>query len=85
MRFVNNFWWFFVDFEYFLSTVQVFPNFIIPGSRAIVQVVQTVQIDLQKIRFTEPGLNVAFLLKNIAQNFYKTPKCPVIAFYKTIQ
>ena len=32
-----------------------FVNFIIPGSRGIVQVVQTVQIDLQKFRFTAPG------------------------------
>ena len=34
-----------------------FFTFIIPGSRDIVQVVQTVQIDLQKFRFTAPGSN----------------------------
>ena len=54
----------------------------IPGSRDIVQVVQTVQIDLQKFRFTEPGSNLAFVLKNIAHNFYKMQKGHVIAFYK---
>ena len=48
-----------------------FFTFILPGSRDIVQVVQTVQIDLQKFRFTAPGLNLAFVLKNIAHNFYK--------------
>ena len=49
----------------------------------IVQVVQTVQIGLQKFHFTEPGSNLAFVLKNIAHNFYKMPKGHVIAFYKT--
>ena len=34
-----------------------FFTFIIPGGRDIVQVVQTVQIDLQKFRFTEPRFN----------------------------
>ena len=34
-----------------------FFTFIIPRSRDIVQVVQTVQIDLQKFRFTAPGSN----------------------------
>ena len=58
---------------------------IIPGSRDIVQVVQTVQIDLQKFRFTAPGSNLAFVLKNIAQNFNNMQKGHVIAFYKIIQ
>ena len=62
-----------------------FFTFIIPGSRDIVQVVQTVQIDLQKFRFTAPGSNLAFVLKNIAHNFYKMQKGNVIAFYKIIQ
>ena len=53
MRFANNFWWYFVLLEYSLSIEPVF--FILPGKRDIVQVVQTVQIDLQKFRFTEPG------------------------------
>ena len=48
-----------------------FFTFIIPGSIDIVQVMQTVQIDLQKFRFTAPGSNLAFVLKNIAYNFYK--------------
>ena len=62
-----------------------FFTFIIPGSRDIVQVVQTVQIDLQKFRFTEPGSNLAFVLKNIAHNFNKMRKGHVIAIYKIIQ
>ena len=57
----------------------------IPGSRDIVQVVQTVQIDLLKFRFTEPGPDLAFVLQNIAHNFYKMQKGHVIAFYKIIQ
>ena len=51
---------------------------ILPVSRDIVQVVQTNQIDLQKVRFTEPGSNLAFVLKNIAHNFYKMQLCHVI-------
>ena len=62
-----------------------FLTFIIPGSRDIVQVVKTVQIDLQKFCFTAPGSNVTFVLKNIAHNFYKMQKGHVIAFYKKIQ
>ena len=46
-----------------------FFTFIIPGSRDIVQVVQIVQIDLQKFCFTAPGSNLAFVFKNIAHNF----------------
>ena len=74
MHFVINVWWFFVVLEYSLSTVLVFFTFIISGNRNIVQVVQTVQIDLQKFRFPEPGSNLAFVLKNIAHNFYKMQK-----------
>ena len=62
-----------------------FFTFIIPGSRDIMQVVQTVQFDLQKLSFTEPGSNFACVLKNIAHNFYKMQKDHVIAFYKIIQ
>ena len=62
-----------------------FFTFIIPGSRDIVQVVQTVHIDLQKFSFTASGSNLAFVLKNIAHNFYKIQKGHVIAFYKIIQ
>ena len=58
---------------------------IISGSIDIVQVLQTVQIDLQKFRFTAPGSNLAFVLKSIAHNFYKMQKDNVIAFYKIIQ
>ena len=61
-----------------------FFTFIIPGSRDIVQVVQTVRIHLQKVRFTAPGSNLAFVLKNIGHNFYKMQKGDVIAFYKII-
>ena len=57
--------------EYSLSIVLVFVTFIIAESRDIAQVVQTVQIDLQKFRFTEQGSNLAFVLKNITHNFYK--------------
>ena len=46
-----------------------FFTFIISGSRNIDQVVQTVQIYLQKFRLTAPGSNLAFVLKNIAHNF----------------
>ena len=62
-----------------------FVTFIIPGSRDIVQVAQTVQIDLQKFRFTEPGSNLVFVLKNSAHNFCKIQKGNVITFYKIIQ
>ena len=85
MRFVINFWWFFVILEYSLSTVLIFVTFIIAGSRDIAQVVQTVQIDLQKFRFTEQGSSLEFVLKNIAHNFYKMKKGNVIASYKKIQ
>ena len=36
-------------------------TFIIPGWRDILQVVQIVQIDLQKFRFNAPGSNLAFV------------------------
>ena len=49
------------------------------------QVVQIVQIDRQKFRFTEPGSNLAFVLTNIAHNFNKMQKGHVTAFYKIIQ
>ena len=81
MRVVINF----AVLEYSLSTVLVFVTFILPGSRDIAQVVQTVQIDLQMFRFTEQCSNLAFVLKNIAHNFYKMQKGHVIAFYKIIQ
>ena len=45
--------------------------FIIPGSRGIVQVVQIVQIGQPKFHFTEPGSNLAFVLKRIVHKFYK--------------
>ena len=64
--------------EYSLSIALVFFTFIIPGSRDTVQVVKTVQIDLQKFRFTEPGSNLAFVLKT-------SQKGHVIAFYKIAQ
>ena len=85
MRCVINFWWFFVVLEYSLSSVSIFVTFVIPGSRDIAQVVQTVKIDLQKFCFTEQGSNLAFVLKNIAHNFYKLQKGHLIAFYKIIQ
>ena len=85
LRFVINFWWFFFVLEYSLSIELVFLTFIIPGSRDIVLVVQTVQIDLQKFRFTAPDSNFAFVLINIAHNFYKMQKGHVISFYKMIQ
>ena len=85
MRFVIYFWWFFVVLEYSLSILLVFSTFIIPGSRDIVQVVQTVHIDLQKFRFTEPGSTFAFVLKNIAHNLRKMQKGHGIAFYKITQ
>ena len=85
VRFVINFWWFFVILEYSLSTVLVFATLIIAGNRDITQVVQTAQIDLQKFRFTEQGSSLEFVLKNIAHNFYKMQKGHVIASYKIIQ
>ena len=62
-----------------------FFTFIIPRSKDIAQVVQTVQIGLYKFLFTQPGSNLAFIIKNIAHNFYKMQKGHVIAFYKIIQ
>ena len=76
---------FFFVLELSLSTVQLFFTFMITGSGDIVHVVLTVQIDLQKFRFTAPGSNLAFVLKNIAHNFYKMQKGHVITFYKMIQ
>ena len=70
MRFVINFWWFVVVLEYSLSNVLVF-TFMILGNRDLLQVVQTVQIDIQKFSLTESGSNLAFPLQNIAQNFHK--------------
>ena len=61
-----------------------FFTFVIPVSRDIVRVVQIVQIDIQKFRFTEPSSKLALVLKNIAHNFYKTQEGHVIAFYKII-
>ena len=49
------------------------------------QVVQTVQINIENFRFTEPGSNLAFVLKNITHNFYKMQKGNAIAFYKMKQ
>ena len=72
----------FICFGIFPFDCTSFSTFITPGSRDIVQVVQTVQIDLQKFRFTAPGSNLAFVLKNIAHNFYKIQKGLVIEFYK---
>ena len=62
-----------------------FFTFIIPGSRNIVQVLQTVQIDLQKFHFTSPGSDFVFVLKNIAHNYYKMQKGYIIAFYEITQ
>ena len=62
----------------------VFFTFIIPGRGDIAQVVQTVEIDLQNIPFTEPGSILEFVLKNTAHNFYMMKKGHVIAFYKII-
>ena len=83
--FSYQFWWVFVVLEYSLLIVLVFFTFIIPGSRDIVPVVQTVQIDLQKFHFTESGKSLACILQNIANNFYKMQKGHVIAFYKIMQ
>ena len=81
--------WFCYKFLVIFLCLGIFPfdrtrffTFIIPGSRDIVQVVQTVHIDLQKLRFTAPGSNLAFVLKNLAHNFYKMQKGQVIAFYE---
>ena len=71
MRFVINLWWFFLDRAGFFI-------FMITGSIDILKVVKTVQIDLQKFLFIEPGSNLAFVLKNIAHNFYKMQKGHVI-------
>ena len=59
-----------------------FFTFIIPGSRDIVQVVQTVQIDLQKVHFTEPGSNLAFVPQKHRAQLFQDEKGHVIAFYK---
>ena len=69
---------FFFVLELSLSTVQLFFILMITGSGDIVHVVLTVQIDLQKFRLTAPGSNLAFVLKNIAHNFYKMQKGHVI-------
>ena len=45
----------FLCFRIFPFDRTIFFTFIIPGSRDIVQAVQTVQIDLQKFRFTAPS------------------------------
>ena len=70
----------FLCFGIFPFDCTSFFTFIIPGSRDIVQVVQTVQIDLQKLRFTAPGSSLAFVLKNIAHNCYKMQNGHLIAF-----
>ena len=74
MHFVINFWCF-CCFGIFPLDRACFFTFIIPGSRDTVQVVQTVQSDIQKFRFTELGsifgINV---LKNIAHNFCRCKK-----------
>ena len=62
-----------------------FFTFIIPRRRDIVQVVQTVQIDLQKFCITEPSSNFAFVLKNITNKLYKMQKGHAIAFYKILK
>ena len=58
-------------FGIFLLDRTRFFTFIIPGRRDIMQIVKTVQIDLHKFCFTEPGSNFAFILKNIAHNYGK--------------
>ena len=45
-------------------------------------VVTTVQIDLQKFRFTELGSNLAFVLKTIAHKFDKMQKTIYSHFMK---
>ena len=58
-RFTFAFWYqflmIFLCFRIFPFDRTSFFTFIIPGSRDIVQAVQTVQIDLQKFRFTAPS------------------------------
>ena len=56
----------FIVLKYSRWTVLVSSTFIIPESRDIVQVMQTIQVDLQKFRFTAPGSNLALVFKNIA-------------------
>ena len=68
-----------------ISSPYLFSTFILSGSRDIVQVVQTIQIDLPTFRFTEPGSNLAFVPQNIVSNVDKMQKGHVIAFYKIIQ
>ena len=50
----------------------------------IVQVVQFLQIDLLKFRFTELGLKSAVKLNNNMHNFYKCQKDYVPVFHKLI-
>ena len=83
--FCNQFPMIFLSFGIFSFDRTIFFSSIIPGSRDIVQVVQTIQIDLRKFRFTAPGSNLAFVLKNIAHNFYNVQKGHFIQFYKIIQ
>ena len=75
----------FLCFGIFPFACTSFFIFIIPGSRDIVQVMQTVQIDIQKFRFTARGSNLAFILKNIVHNFDRMQKGIAIAFYKIIK
>ena len=76
---------FFVVLEYSLTIVLVFFTFIIPGSKDIIQVVQTVQSNLQKFHFMEPGSNLTFVLQEHRVHLRQDEKGHVIAFYKITQ
>ena len=43
---------------------------------------QTLQIHLQKFCVTQPGSNLAFVIKNVPYDFYKMQKGHLIAFYQ---
>ena len=73
------------DFSLFwniTSPQYCFFTFIILGSRYIVQVVHTFQIDLPKCQFTEPGWNWAFIFKSIGTTVTRCKKAMLSHFIK---
>ena len=64
----------FLCFGIFPFDLASFFTIIIPGTRDIVQVMQTVQTDLHKFRFSAPGLNLAFFPKTSRTTFTRCKK-----------
>ena len=76
--------WTLYALEYSLSIASIFLTCIVPERWDNVQVMQFLEIDQSKFRFTEFGSKSAFRLNNNMHNFYKCQKDYVHELHKLI-